>query len=74
MHSKSDNLEVVIYDKADESDQRTFFLSPLFRYQIGLETSVNGKDLIFDCIHLLYDKYHKINLNRGQFIMKILLI
>ena len=38
----------------------------VFRYQIELETSMKGilKEFVFDYVHLLYYKCHKINLNR----------
>ena len=60
MHSKSDNIEIVINDKADEVKEE-FFQSLLSRYQIGLDTSLKGSDFILDCVHLLYYKSHKIN-------------
>ena len=41
MHSKSDNIEVMINDKADEVIEE-FLQSLLSRYQIGLETSRKG--------------------------------
>ena len=53
MYSKSDNIELMISDKADEIIE-DFFQSLLSRYQIGLETSMKDSDFIFDCIHLLY--------------------
>ena len=37
----------------------------LNRYQIELEASMRGSDFIFDCVNLLHDKCHKINLKRG---------
>ena len=54
MHSKSDNIEVMINDKADEVMEE-FLQSLLSRYQIGLETSRKGIFLLYKC--------HKINLN-----------
>ena len=39
--------------------------SLLSRYQIELETSVKGSEFVFDCVHLLYYKCHKINSNQG---------
>ena len=59
MHSKSDNKEIMIYDKADEVIKE-LFESHVSRYQIGLETSMKGSDSIFGCVHSLYYKYHKI--------------
>ena len=60
MHSKSDNIEIMINDKADEVREQ-FFQLFFSRYQIGLETSMKDSDFIFDCVHLLYYKCHKIN-------------
>ena len=50
MHSKRNNIEILI-NEADEVIEE-LFKSLLNRYQIGLETSVRGSDLIFDCINL----------------------
>ena len=57
MHSKSDNIEIMINDEADE------FIKEIFdslknRYQNNLEF-----EFIFDYVHLLYHKCHKINSN-----------
>ena len=60
MHSKSNNIEFMTYDNADEVFGE--LLESLFnRYQIRLETSMRESDFIFDCVHLLYYKCHKIN-------------
>ena len=64
MHSKSDNIEIIINDKADKFIEE-LLQSLLSRYQIGLETSMRGNDFIFDCVHLLYHKCHKINFENG---------
>ena len=67
MHSKSDNIEIMINDKADEVIER-LFQSLLSRYQIGLETSLKG-DFIFGCVHLLYYRCNKINFKQeGSYI------
>ena len=50
MHSKSDNKEIIINDKADEVTGK-LFKSLLNRYQIGLESSMRGSEFIFDCVH-----------------------
>ena len=52
MHSKGDNIEIMINDKADEVIE-VLFESLFNRYQIGLETSIRGSDFIFDCVYLL---------------------
>ena len=62
MHSKSDNIEVVIYDNANEVIEK-IFESLLSRYQIVIETSKKRSDFIFDGVNLLYYKCHKINFN-----------
>ena len=52
MHLKSDNVEIVIYDKADKVIEE-LLQSLLSRYQIGLETKIKGSDFVFNCIYLL---------------------
>ena len=59
MHSNSDNEEFMIYDNSEKVIEE-IFESLLNRYQIGLERSMRGSDLIFDYVHY---KSHKINLN-----------
>ena len=44
---------------------KKFFESLLNRCQIGLETSIRGSDFIFDFVHLLHNKCHKINFKRN---------
>ena len=60
MHLKSDNIEVMVCDKADEVIEERFesFLSG---YQIRLETSMRSSKFIFDSAHLLHYKCHGIN-------------
>ena len=53
MHSKNDNTEIMINDKADEVIEELLQLL-LSRYQIGLETSMKGRNFVFDFVHLLY--------------------
>ena len=64
MHSKSDSMEIMVYDKADQTIQE-LFESLRYRYKTGLEKSMKRSDFIFDCINLLHYKCHKINLKRG---------
>ena len=47
--------EIMTYDKTDKIIKYVFE-SLYKRYQIGLETSMEGGDLIFDCANLLYYK------------------
>ena len=37
------------------------------KYQIRLKTSMKGSDVVFDCVHLLHLKCHKINFKCGRF-------
>ena len=60
MHSKNDQIEIMISDKADEVIEELSQL-PFSRYQIQLETSMKIGDFIFNCVHLLYYKCHKID-------------
>ena len=64
MHSESQNIEIMINDKPDEVIKE-LFQSLLYRYQVGLETSMIGGEFVFDCVQLLYYKCHKISPNRG---------
>ena len=50
MHLKSDNVEVMAYDKDEIIEE--FFKSLLYRYQIKLETSMIGSDFIFHSVNL----------------------
>ena len=56
MHSKIDNSEIMINNKA-EGVIDTLFESILNRYQIGLETSMRISYFIFDCVYLLYYEF-----------------
>ena len=51
MHSKSDDIEIMINGKDKVFEKRFELL--LHRYHIELETSMRGSDFIFDCVHLL---------------------
>ena len=61
MHSKSDNIEIMIYDKADEVMEELFEEEEEIRstYQIRPETSMRGSDFIFDYVNLMHYKVHK---------------
>ena len=53
----------MINDEADEVI-KDFFDSPKNKYQNILE-SMKGSEFIFNYVHLLYYKCHKVNPNRG---------
>ena len=63
MHSKSDNIEIMINDEADEVI-KVLLDSLKNRYQKNLE-SMKGSEFVFNYVHLLYYKCHKINPSRG---------
>ena len=64
MHTKSDNMEIMI--GSDTNDViKELFKSFLQRYQEGLQEKMRGSDFEFDGIHLLYYDFNKISLNRG---------
>lgn len=57
LHSKSDDIEMMSHDKEAEVIEELFELT-LSRYQIGLEKSIKGGELVFDCVHSLYYECH----------------
>ena len=63
MHSKNGNMEIMINDEADVVIKELFD-SLKNRYQNNLE-SLKGSEFVFQNVHLLYYKCHKINSNRG---------
>ena len=52
MDSKSDNIETMIGNNTNEIINE-MFSSVLTRYQIGLETSVKGRDFVFNDVDKL---------------------
>ena len=64
MHSKSDNIEIVIKDDADEVIKESFdSLKNTNQNNLGL---MKGSEFVFSNVHLLYYKCHKINPCRGR--------
>ena len=61
IHSKSDNIEIMINDESDEVMEE-LFKSLKNKYQNNFE-SMKGSDFVFDYVHSLYQKCHKINAN-----------
>ena len=64
MYLKRDKKEIKINGK-DEVIEK-LFKSLLNKYQNNLEKSIRSSDFILNCGHLLYYKWHKVNLNRGE--------
>ena len=63
MHSKSDNIEIMISYEGDEV-MKNLFDSIKNRYQNN-SGSMRNHELVIDYVKLLCYKFHKINLNRG---------
>ena len=59
MHTKSNNMEIMISNETDE------IIRELFESQQRLEESMGGSEFVFDSISLLCYKLHKISLNRS---------
>ena len=55
----------MINDKSNKVIEELFQLL-LSSCQIQLETSMKGSDFVFDYVHLLYYKCHKVNPNRSE--------
>ena len=64
MHSKSDNTEVMMNEKADEIIEELLH-SPKNRYQNNLEVK-KGSEFVFNYVQILYYKCRKINPNRNE--------
>ena len=62
MHSKSDNIEIMISDEADEVMKKVFDSLKNRYKKIGL---MRNSEFVFDYVKLLYYKCHKINRNRS---------
>ena len=64
MHLKRDNTEIMISDETDEIIENSL----KNRHQNNLQ-SMRSSEFVFDYVHLMYYKCHKINLNpRGSYI------
>ena len=64
MHSTSGNIKLTSYNVANEVVDE-LFESLRSRYQVNLETSMRGSDIVFDLVQLLYYKCHEVNFKRG---------
>ena len=62
MHSKSNNIETIINYIADENFKQ-HFKSLQNKYQDNVKKMMTISEFVFDYVHLLYYKYHKINPN-----------
>ena len=63
MHSKIDNIKIMISDEGDEVIRKRF--DSLKNRDQNNSQSMRDSEFVFDYVQLLYYKCHKIDLNRG---------
>ena len=64
MHTKSNNVEIMMGSKTDEIIEE-LFESLLQLYQKNLEESMRGSEFVYDSIDALYYNVSKVSLSRG---------
>ena len=64
MHTKSNNVEIMIGSKTDEIIKE-LFESFLQKYQEGLKESLTGSEFVYDSVDALYYSLNKVSLSRG---------
>ena len=64
MHTKSNNVEIMISSETDEIIEDPFE-SFLQKYQEGLEESTRGSEFVYDKVNILYYNLNKVSLSRG---------
>ena len=64
MHTKSNNIEIMMGNETDEIIE-DLFESLLQNYQEGLEEKKRESEFVFDCVDLQHYDLHKRSLNRG---------
>ena len=68
MHTRSDNIEIMIGDDNDDIIEN-LFRSLLQKYEENLQNKMRGSDFKFDGVNFLYYDFDKISLNRvGSYI------
>ena len=64
MHTRSDNIGIMIGDDNDDIIKESF-KSFLQKYEENLQNKMKGSDFEFDGVNILYYDFNKISLNRG---------
>ena len=64
MHTRSDNIEIMIGNDNDDIIKE-LFKSFLQKYEDNLQNKMKGSDFELDGVHFLYYDFNKISLNRG---------
>ena len=64
MHTRSDNIEIMIGDDNDDIIEE-LFKSFIQKYEENLQNKMRGSDFEFDGVNFLYYEFNEISLNRG---------
>ena len=64
MHTRSDNIEIMIGDDNDNIIEE-LFKSFIQKYEENLQNKMSGPDFEFDGVNFLYYDFNEISLNRG---------
>ena len=64
MHTRSDNIEIMIGDDNDDIIEE-LFKSFIQKYEENLQNKMRGLDFEFDRVNFLYYDFNEISLNRG---------
>ena len=64
MHTKSNNVEIMIGNETDKII-KDLFESFLKKYQEGLEESMRGSECDYDSVHVLHYNLTKVSIGRG---------
>ena len=64
MHTRSDNIEIMIGDDNDDIIEE-LFKSFLQKYEDNLQNKMKGSDFEFDGVNFLYNDFNKISSNRA---------
>ena len=64
MHTRSDNIEIMIRDDNDDIIEE-LFKSFLQKYEKNSQNKMRGSDFEFDGVNFLYYDFNEISLNRG---------
>ena len=64
MHTRSDNIEIMIGDDNDDVIQE-LFKSFLKRYEENLQNTMRGSEFEIDGVNFLYYDFNKISINRS---------
>ena len=64
MHTRSDNIEIMVDDDNDDIIEE-LFKSFIQKYEENLQNKIRGLDFKFDGVNFLYYDFSEISLNRG---------